>query len=101
MAQYLMLKQACLLPGHSYFLDQNGQPIGDNVAFEIDPQTGDKISIPATQVTNNAGEFIYPLVKAGTYSFIVDTKLFLVTHAILSKVIHLYIQVFQQIKRLI
>jgi hypothetical protein len=55
-------------------LDQNGQPIGDNVAFEIDPQTGDKISIPAKQVTNSAGEFIYPLVKAGTYSFIVDTK---------------------------
>lgn len=55
-------------------LDQNGQPIGDNVAFEIDPQTGDKISIPAKQVTNSAGEFIYPLVKAGTYSFIVDTN---------------------------
>ena len=39
-------------------LDQNGQPIGDNVAFEINPQTGDKISIPAKQVTNSAGEFI-------------------------------------------
>ncbi|WP_374974053.1 SdrD B-like domain-containing protein [Acinetobacter venetianus] len=55
-------------------LDQNGQPIGDNVAFEIDSQTGNQISIPATQVTNSAGEFIYPLVKAGTYSFTVDTK---------------------------
>ncbi len=55
-------------------LDQNGQPIGSNVAFEIDTQTGEKTSIPATQVTNSAGEFIYPLVKAGTYSFVVDTK---------------------------
>ena len=55
-------------------LDQNGQPIGSNVAFEIDAQTGEKTSIPATQVTNSAGEFIYPLVKAGTYSFVVDTK---------------------------
>lgn len=55
-------------------LDQNGQPIGSNVAFEIDVQTGEKTSIPATQVTNSAGEFIYPLVKAGTYSFVVDTK---------------------------
>ncbi|QHH96398.1 SdrD B-like domain-containing protein [Acinetobacter dispersus] len=55
-------------------LDQNGQPIGSNVAFEIDAQTGEQTSIPATQVTNSAGEFIYPLVKAGTYSFVVDTK---------------------------
>ncbi|ENX42008.1 SdrD B-like domain-containing protein [Acinetobacter sp. NIPH 2100] len=55
-------------------LDQNGQPIGSNVAFTIDAQTGAMTSIPATQVTNSAGEFIYPLVKAGTYSFVVDTK---------------------------
>ncbi|CAB1220240.1 hypothetical protein SFB21_2574 [Acinetobacter bouvetii] len=55
-------------------LDQNGQPVGNNVAFEIDSQTGALVSIPATQVTNSAGEFIYPLVNAGTYSFVVDTK---------------------------
>lgn len=55
-------------------LDQNGQPIGNNIAFEIDPQTGEKTSIPATQVTNSTGEFIYPLVKAGTYSFVIDTN---------------------------
>lgn len=55
-------------------LDQSGQPIGDNIAFEVNPQTGDLISLPAKQVTNSAGEFIYPLVKSGTYSFVVDTS---------------------------
>jgi len=55
-------------------LDQNGQPIGSDIAFEIDTQSGDLISLPAAQVTNSAGEFIYPLVKAGTYSLVVDTK---------------------------
>ncbi|MBF7687390.1 DUF11 domain-containing protein [Acinetobacter sp. EC24] len=54
-------------------LDQAGQPITDNVAFKIDAQTGETISIPAKQVTNSAGEFVYPLVKAGTYSIAVDT----------------------------
>lgn len=55
-------------------LDQSGQPIGDGIAFKVDSQTGEVISIPATQVTNSAGEFVYPLVKAGTYSLFVDTK---------------------------
>lgn len=55
-------------------LDQSGQPIGSNVAFELNAQTGDLISLPAKQVTNSAGEFIYPLVIAGTYSFVVDTS---------------------------
>lgn len=55
-------------------LDQNGQPIGNDIAFQIDAQSGDLISLPAAQVTNSAGEFIYPLVKAGTYSLVVDTK---------------------------
>ena len=66
-------------------LDQSGQPIGNNIAFAIDAQTGDRISLPAKQVTNSAGEFVYPFVEAGTYL----------------KVIYLYIQAFQQIKRLI
>ncbi len=55
-------------------LDQNGQPIGNDIAFQIDAQSGDLISLPAAQITNSAGEFIYPLVKAGTYSLVVDTK---------------------------
>nr|WP_040332298.1 SdrD B-like domain-containing protein [Acinetobacter nectaris] len=55
-------------------LDQSGHPIADGVAFKIDSQTGEEISIPATQTTNSSGEFIYPLVKAGTYSIVVDTK---------------------------
>lgn len=55
-------------------LDQSGQPIGDNVAFRIDPQTGALISIAATQVTNADGEFYYPYVSAGTYSISVDTS---------------------------
>ncbi len=55
-------------------LDQSGQPIGNNIAFTIDAQTGDRISLPAKQVTNSAGEFVYPFVEAGTYSFVVDTS---------------------------
>lgn len=55
-------------------LDQSGQPVADGVAFKTNIETGDLISIPATQVTNSAGEFVYPLVQAGTYSLVVDTK---------------------------
>ncbi|WP_425283445.1 SdrD B-like domain-containing protein [Acinetobacter boissieri] len=55
-------------------LNQSGQPIANDIAFRVDPQTGDEVSIPASQVTNSAGEFIYPLVKEGTYSLVVDTK---------------------------
>jgi uncharacterized repeat protein (TIGR01451 family) len=55
-------------------LDANGQPIGDNVAFDVDLQTGDLISIPAKQITNAKGEFIYPRVIAGKYTFKVDTS---------------------------
>lgn len=70
-----MQKQARQLLGLQWrFLDQSGQPIGNNIAFAIDPQTGNKVSIPTTQVTNDAGEFVYPFVEAGTYSFVVDTS---------------------------
>ena len=55
-------------------LDANGQPIGDNVAFKVDIQTGNKIAIPARQVTDAQGSFVYPQVIAGTYSFKVDTS---------------------------
>ena len=54
-------------------LDQNGQPIADNIAYKLDEQTGELVTIPAKQITNSEGKFIYPLVKAGTYSFVVDT----------------------------
>ncbi|MFH4308092.1 hypothetical protein WAJ73_25045, partial [Acinetobacter baumannii] len=39
----------------------------------LDEQTGELVTIPAKQITNSEGKFIYPLVKAGTYSFVVDT----------------------------
>ena len=55
-------------------LDASGNPIGNNVAFDVDPQTGQLTSIPASQVTNALGEFIYPRVISGTYSFKVDTS---------------------------
>ncbi|MFS1145413.1 carboxypeptidase-like regulatory domain-containing protein, partial [Enterococcus faecalis] len=54
-------------------LDQNGQPIADNIAYKLDEQTGELVTIPAKQITNSEGKFIYPLVKTGTYSFVVDT----------------------------
>ena len=55
-------------------LDASGQPIGNNVAFNVDLMTGNLVPIGATQVTNAAGEFVYPQVIAGTYSFVVDTS---------------------------
>ena len=55
-------------------LDAAGQPIGNDVAFHTDIDTGKLVSIPASQITNAKGEFIYPLVVAGTYSFKVDTS---------------------------
>ena len=55
-------------------LDASGNPIGDNVAFNVDVLTGKLVSIPAKQVTNADGEFVYPQVIAGTYSFVVDTS---------------------------
>ena len=54
--------------------DSNGQPIGNNVAFRMDGETGQLIPISATQVTDSNGQFIYPLVAQGTYSFHVDTR---------------------------
>ena len=55
-------------------LDASGNPIGNNIAFDVDNQTGQLTSIPASQVTNARGEFIYPHVINGTYSFKVDTS---------------------------
>lgn len=55
-------------------LDASGNPIGNNTAFDIDLQTGQLTPIPASQVTNARGEFIYPRVISGTYSFRVDTS---------------------------
>lgn len=50
------------------------QPVGDGVAFELDPDTGALKPISAVRVTNAAGEFIYPLVVAGDYKLLVDTS---------------------------
>lgn len=55
-------------------LGADGQPVGNNVAFTVDEQTGELKPIAAVQVTNAKGEFIYPLVVAGTYSVKVDTS---------------------------
>lgn len=55
-------------------LDAAGKPIGSNVAFSINRSTGALESMPAEQFTNELGEFIYPLVIAGTYSVQVDTS---------------------------
>ncbi|WP_228147474.1 SdrD B-like domain-containing protein [Acinetobacter sp. ANC 3813] len=55
-------------------VDENDQPVGNNVAFEIDRSTGELKSIPAKQVTNAAGEFIYPQVIPGNYKFLIDTS---------------------------
>jgi len=54
-------------------LDANGKP-ADNVAYKLDETTGDKVAIPAKQVTNSDGEFVYPYVENGTYSLYIDTS---------------------------
>lgn len=54
-------------------LDANGNP-AENVAYKIDITTGEKVAIPAQQITNSAGEFVYPYVENGTYSIHVDTS---------------------------
>lgn len=55
-------------------LGSDGKPVGDNVAFKLDLTTGKQISIPAKQITDADGGFIYPLVNVGTYSLKVDTS---------------------------
>ncbi|MQW92010.1 DUF11 domain-containing protein [Acinetobacter sp. dk771] len=55
-------------------VDEFGQPVGDNVAFEVDRITGELKPIPAKQITSSKGEFVYPLVKPGNYKLIVDTS---------------------------
>lgn len=55
-------------------VDEFGQPVADNIAYEIDRLTGELKSIPSKQVTNEKGEFIYPLVRTGTYKLLVDTS---------------------------
>lgn len=55
-------------------MDENNQPVGSNVAFEIDRETGELRSISAKQTTSASGEFIYPLVIPGNYKLIVDTS---------------------------
>lgn len=55
-------------------VDEHDQPVGPNVAFEIDRTTGQLKSMPAKQVTNAQGEFVYPLVEAGQYKLLVDTS---------------------------
>jgi len=55
-------------------VDEYDQPIGANVAFTIDRNTGALISMPAKQVTSATGEFVYPLVVPGNYKLLVDTS---------------------------
>lgn len=55
-------------------MDASGNPVGNNVAFNVNAETGELIPIPATQLTNELGEFIYPQVIAGNYSLQVDTS---------------------------
>lgn len=55
-------------------VDENDQPVGNNVAFDIDRVTGELRSIPAKQVTGITGEFIYPQVIQGNYKLLVDTS---------------------------
>lgn len=55
-------------------VDEHDQPVGANVAFIIDRDTGALISIPAKQVTSSTGEFVYPLVIPGNYKLLVDTS---------------------------
>lgn len=55
-------------------VDENDQPVGNNVAFEVDRTTGALRSMPAKQVTSATGEFVYPQVIAGNYKLLVDTS---------------------------
>lgn len=55
-------------------LDASGNPIGSNVAFTVNPKDGALTSISAEQLTDDLGQFIYPLMIAGTYSIRVDTS---------------------------
>lgn len=55
-------------------VDKNDQPVGNNVAFEVDRTTGALRSIPAKQVTSTTGEFVYPQVIPGNYKLLVDTS---------------------------
>ncbi|WP_313398924.1 SdrD B-like domain-containing protein [Acinetobacter variabilis] len=55
-------------------VDENDQPVGNNVAFEVDRTTGALRSIPAKQVTSATGEFVYPQVIPGNYKLLVDTS---------------------------
>ena len=57
-----------------YLTDEHGQPVGSNIVFEVDPVTGALREIPAKQITNAAGEFVYPLVVLGNYKILVDTS---------------------------
>src|SRR5699024_10768621 len=55
-------------------VDENDQPVGNNVAFEVDRTTGALRSMAAKQVTSATGEFVYPQVIAGNYKLLVDTS---------------------------
>ena len=55
-------------------VDENDQPVGNNVAFDIDRTTGALRPIPARQVTSATGEFVYPQVIPGNYKLLVDTS---------------------------
>lgn len=55
-------------------VDEYDQAVGNNVAFEIDRVTGELRPIPAKQITNAKGEFIYPQVIPGNYKLVVDTS---------------------------
>lgn len=55
-------------------VDENDQPVGNNVAFEVDRTTGALRSISAKQVTSATGEFVYPQVIPGNYKLLVDTS---------------------------
>lgn len=50
------------------------QPVGDGIAFKLNEMTGSLEPIPASQMTNDSGEFVYPLVVAGDYKLLVDTS---------------------------
>ncbi len=55
-------------------VDENDQPVGNNIAFEVDRTTGILRSIPAKQITSATGEFVYPQVIPGNYKLLVDTS---------------------------
>lgn len=55
-------------------VDENNQPVGNNIAFEVDQTTGELRQIPAMQITSATGEFVYPLVVPGNYKLLVDTS---------------------------